>query len=215
MTLKGFEILSHILISYQPSKSEDNKYENLETVCLHLIAFITYISLTSHKHVSQENNFKNELEKKDWKKFTYDESSEVLRLGKEEGIHLCVKAKPGNAQCCYAICQECYEKASGSKSGRVKRCKGSTQSNTKKHIDCHHGLSDLTTEMEPFWCDPQRKNDGLFTFNWMNRAKGCIGCNKMFVYAPSKDWNKKMIGKLDEEVRKVYSDLNSGALEQK
>ena len=84
--------------------------------------------------------------------------------------------------------------------------------NTVKRRLCCHSLHDLQTEMEPHWCNPNDKKIGLFTYNWMLRAKGCVGCNKMYVLKPRKDGK---LGKLDDSNRGLYDDLESGVLGKK
>ena len=154
-----------------------------------------------------------DLEKNDWRVFEFDENSELITLGKDDTMYSCTRAVHGLAVCCCSICHKCYNKASSEKSGRPSRCKDTEAKspNSLKHKTCCHSLHELEREVEPHWCDPNRENDGLFTYNWLIRGKGCVGCNKMFVL---KRKNMK-IGKLGKDIRDLYPDLNNYVLKQR
>lgn len=153
-------------------------------------------------------SFKKELEEKDWRDFEFDENSDKIILHEGDTTYNCTRAVHGNAQCCYSICQECFNKATSTKSGRPSRCKEAKSPQTVKHNNCSHSLQDLQHDRMPHWCDPGRAdNNGLFTYNWLRRGKGCVGCNKMFVLKSTKG-----IGKLSNEVRALYPALKDGSI---
>ena len=158
-----------------------------------------------------QDDFKGRLEGADWRIDTFDEESENIPLGNGSFIYCCARAKPGTAKCCYAICQECFDKATTAVGRRARnRGDGAKPPNSLKNNKCCHNLQDLETELEPWWCDPTRERDGLFTSNWMARAKGCVGCKRMFVLKPKNGWKPN---KLEENVRALYPKLHDGTLE--
>lgn len=158
-----------------------------------------------------QDGFKAILEKADWRSVTYDEKSEPIMLQDTSMFYVCARAKPGTAQCCHAVCQECFNKATTTNGRRSRGRSVVTKSpNTLKHKQCCHSLHDLEPESAPWWCDPGRKRDGLFSKNWMARNKGCVGCKRMFVWKAKKDWK---VSKLDDDVRAMYQKLHDGTLQ--
>ena len=157
---------------------------------------------------SVESNFKQDLEKRNWRDYIFDKKSATLPLRDNDTIRVCSKTNHANGACCYALCRECFNRASES-GGRLLRCKKTEQnlSNSDKHNNCRHGLHDLQDETNPWWCNPHAQKDGLFTYNWLIRVKGCVGCQKMFVLKPKKDWK---VGKLDDNIKSQYGRLNNG-----
>ena len=102
--------------------------------------------------------------------------------------------------CCHAVCHSCFDQATKMQ-GNHKR-KRTNDTNTPG--GCCHKLENLAVAYEPYWCIPNTK-DGLFTLNWMNRAKGCVGCNKMFVCKVKEDWKCNIV--LSADIRKWYKTL--------
>jgi hypothetical protein len=82
--------------------------------------------------------------------------------------------------------------------------------NTIKHNQCKHGFQDLVLDTNPYWCNPCDETNGLFSFNWLNRIKGCHRCNRMFVFTKGrKEWK---MPKLIPEIQKLWCKLDDGTL---
>lgn len=136
-----------------------------------------------------------ELEKKKWQGQRFSPASEQIHITKDQTVMVCPRAVSGLAQCCYAVCLGCYngDNSGEQKSGRNKRSKVADRMRIdspmkKRQEECCHQLQDLKVHNNFFWCEPFRKaNDGLFSWTWLQRVKGCAGCNKMFVQLGFKD----------------------------
>lgn len=139
-----------------------------------------------------------ELEKKRWQGQRFSPASEQILLTQDQTVMVCARAVSGLSQCCYALCLECYNgDNSGDKSGRNKRSKVADRmrkdsSMKELHYKCCHELQDLINHTNLYWCELNKKY-GLFSWTWLQRVKGCVGCNKMFVQVSSKD-KKQLIG---------------------
>ena len=137
----------------------------------------------------EEEKFRKELQLKDWRLQRFDEKSKIVHVNGTQGMYVCTRAKPGYGACCYAVCQDCYNRAFGGGSSRHKRIRDVQISpNAEKHKCCRHELHNLEFEPEPWWCDPKQISKGLFTWDWMYKVKGCVGCDRMFVVGVDKSW---------------------------
>ena len=175
--------------------------------------FILTIAKTKSQRNEEAAQFKKRLESADWRGQRFDETYNGDRLIELSGItsffYCCTRAKKGEGKCCYAVCLTCYDKATGGLTNkRASRIRGSAISpQSKKREECCHKLEDLDNEMEPWWCNPTDKKNGLFSEAWLRHAKGCVGCDKMFVQS-KRDCN---LGVLPEAMRTLYEKLDDGS----
>ena len=100
---------------------------------------------------------------------------------------ICAKSIVGKSQCCFAVCCDCYNTIplDSEKRGRKQ---------VKASVQCSHDLQDLKINSNLWWCEPVRKDGkGLFSWTWLQRVKGCVGCNKMFVQVATQKEKKQLL----------------------
>lgn len=161
---------------------------------------------------SETEKFKLTIKDAQWQGQRFDHLSDIIHLKDRCLFYTCCRAKPGAGVCCYAVCEGCKLQATETVTGRPSRDRSvPTTPNTEKHKKCCHALQDLEIESDPWWCNPDRAG-GLFSVNWLIRAKGCVGCNKMFVYKAKKGWKPS---NLTNEMKGMYEKLDNGELDWK
>ena len=103
------------------------------------------------------------------------------------------------------MCYGCFEDIPpGDKRGK-KRAKGSD------NIHCRHHPGDLEVYTDFWWCEPGRKDKGLFSWSWLQHSKGCVVCNKMFVQV-GKNQSIQTLPPIAPEISKLWDRLDAGLI---
>ena len=83
---------------------------------------------------------------------------------------MCQRANRG--ECQYAVCHVCHEEHSKME----KRSRGPVLSKDELMKTCHHEIQYLQIIVDLWWCS----KDYLGGPKWLERAKGCVFCERMF-----------------------------------
>ena len=91
-----------------------------------------------------------------------------------------------------------------------KRRKNRAKGADKNH--CRHQPQDLEIHTNFWWCEPERKdNKGLFSWSWLQRMKGCVVCNKMFVQVGTNQLIQTL-PPIAPEISKLWDRLDAGLI---
>ena len=94
---------------------------------------------------------------------------------------MCQRANRG--ECQYAVCHVCHEEHSKME----KRSRGPVLSEDELMKTCHHEIQNLQIIVDLWWCT----KDYLGGPKWLERAKGCVFCERMFTVGDK--WKKPFI----------------------
>ena len=126
-------------------------------------------------------------------------------------IFVCCQALGGFGICRYALCRECYQSAKGGADGnsatrsggsRPQRSTTPHSPHLKKHNICYHGVQDLTTMIDAWWCLPTHIGKSI----WYDHPHGCFKCGAMFIQCKTipTDWKFPTWKKMDKHVAGQY-----------
>lgn len=145
------------------------------------------------------------MKKKKWQGQRFGPESEKLHITKDDTVMVCGRTTSGKAQCCFAVCYGCYDILPPFDKRGKKRAK---RSDTK---ECRHHPWDLKQHTNFWWCEPGRKDKGLFSWDWLQQSKGCVVCNKMFVQV-GKNQLIQELPPIAPEISKLWDRLDNGLI---